>query len=415
MTNTPLASMLRRGALIVAFSSVLCGIAFLRDFNYSLYDACDHGVYLTSRTENSIINSTENAIINPTENAIATPTAIQVRPCRIWIDVQSYDEGMSKWRHSIPQLMALANILNATLVEPCMTKGRLKACKTKFKKAPLSQIFNMTHYYINNKTDQVPLLASYGVFQQSLTHRSVHVKVDDQKKDKASLMQKILDLIDSYVLSNDQDVDHVVINLSSYRMDKNKSWEPLPSLVDFHAQHELRLDQVMSRANLTDGNYGVIHWRAEIAPLDYMECAQEIVQLRKLMKNTTMMNSTTKFILMSSLNSDPENMWKGSRNKANKDKESFRALEMLVRDQNFLKLDTLLTPQEKRDLVDPGVLAIYDLILAARAASFATCARNHCEHKRCSKCNYVGGFASYTVEYRKSRGRPNDFICWDNT
>lgn len=46
----------------------------------------------------------------------------------VWIDVNKYGEGISNWRKTVSMLLGLANMLNATLIEPCMRNGRLKKC-----------------------------------------------------------------------------------------------------------------------------------------------------------------------------------------------------------------------------------------------------------------------------------------------
>jgi hypothetical protein len=48
-------------------------------------------------------------------------------PLRL-IDVRSFAEGMSSNRHSIAELLALASVAHAVLVEPCFRHGRLGVC-----------------------------------------------------------------------------------------------------------------------------------------------------------------------------------------------------------------------------------------------------------------------------------------------
>lgn len=64
---------------------------------------------------------------------------------QLWIHVQEYGEGISKWRYSVPQLIAFAKVINATLVEPCMKRGRLSSCD-KFESVRLSEFYDVYGY-----------------------------------------------------------------------------------------------------------------------------------------------------------------------------------------------------------------------------------------------------------------------------
>lgn len=101
-------------------------------------------------------------------------------------------------------------------------------------------------------------------------------------------------------------------------------------------------------------------------------------------------------------------MWAGAGNMT-RNTTAFQALKMLIHDI-VLKLDTLLDQEEKSNTPDPGVLAIYDVILAAKYGRFLTCTRA-CGDEVCAQCNHHGIFMNYAVEYRKSQGKMSD-ICW---
>lgn len=71
---------------------------------------------------------------------------VKLQPSRhIWIDAISYAEGIAGWKTSLLELLYLAQALNATLVEPCMTLGRLGSCGDKFN-IPVSDLFDLEEY-----------------------------------------------------------------------------------------------------------------------------------------------------------------------------------------------------------------------------------------------------------------------------
>ena len=91
-----------------------------------------------------------------------------------------------------------------------------------------------------------------------------------------------------------------------------------------------------------------------------------------------------------------------------------------MRDNGFLKVDGLLKETDHK-IQDPGILAIYDLILASKAKNFASCARHGkvgCDSKHarniCEKCNHVGKFGALAVTLRRQLSHPPDstWECW---
>jgi hypothetical protein len=61
-------------------------------------------------------------------------------------------------------------------------------------------------------------------------------------------------------------------------------------------------DSVLRRSGVSDDNYATIHWRADLADTDYLECARAIVGVREEMKLPT---NTTVFLMLS-LMTDPK-------------------------------------------------------------------------------------------------------------
>jgi hypothetical protein len=130
--------------------------------------------------------------------------------------------------------------------------------------------------------------------------------------------------------------------------------------------------------------------------MDFMQCARAVTEARPIMLREMMTNANAttkqrvssqhKFVLMSSLNEDEDMMWLGLKQSIfNRTKsQSQRALHYLLHGNGFIKIDGLLVIQDKETAYDdPGMLAIYDLIIASKANNFATCARGG--KKGCNK------------------------------
>ena len=163
---------------------------------------------------------------------------------------------------------------------------------------------------------------------------------------------------------------------------------------------------VLAKANILH-SYSIIHWRAEKKGLDYAACAKSILDAKQNMAaaiqnmddgNT---NQDHPVLLMSSLDKDITKMWNGDI-QLRKGGDPAEALDFLEKN-GLVKFDNLL--KESNVVVrDPGMYAIYDLVLAASSRSFATCARGpECtdlQNSVCNRCNYIGKFAQLAVDLR---------------
>jgi hypothetical protein len=199
--------------------------------------------------------------------------------------------------------------------------------------------------------------------------------------------------------------------------------------------------------------FGVLHWRAELERLDYVECAQGLIRARKFMIQSSQQqqqqhssSSTTNivpatnsedmpFILMSSLSLDESIEWNGARRHST-NTTARQALQMLLGRQDsdvvdddyyyynknnkkpkpFLKLENAFLPSSK--FPDKVYYPIIDLIVAQRASMFGTCTKTcHRKHNGrgypmgsnrlptgrgyCTSCNYVGKFAELSLRLRE--------------
>ena len=100
----------------------------------------------------------------------------KVQPKQIsnWIDVIKYAEFIEGWKTSFEELLQLARLLNATLVEPCMNNGRLASCAKMG--VPLSDIFDLA----SEMAPVTPLVASYDEYKKLVQH-------EEQKKYKVCI------------------------------------------------------------------------------------------------------------------------------------------------------------------------------------------------------------------------------------
>lgn len=343
----------------------------------------------------------------------------QLNHPRIWIHISiGFGEGISKWRHSVPQLLGFAKLLNATLVEPCMKSGRLVSCNNE-RNVTLSYVFSDTDkYMIPTSHNYAPLMATYDEFRQHLQHKNAsEVKFCLHKgscADTVNYFQQplpILHNISQYALGN----NNLVINIPYYWVDAfqvkgTNTIKPEPSFGTFRRQHHDKVTEFLLRANIKDDEYAMIHWRGEVNGMDYMKCSENIIKSRKKMTKSSA--SPLPFLLMSSLNQDLDNMWGGAKQMAlTANNTSLETLKIL-HEAGFLKLEDLMTEEEKKTLPDFGILAVYELILAARGRRFATCTRRNCHRHACQKCNYPGGFSEFVVDYRQSEGGKSSDTCW---
>ena len=189
----------------------------------------------------------------------------------------------------------------------------------------------------------------------------------------------------------------------------------------FHPKHIQTVEDVLRKSNITDDNFSAIHWRAEKRGMDYAECAKAVLYAKHALQQKSLAHngqekSNHQFVLMSSLNKDTDLMWDGSKIISGANKAAQQALNFLVQDNGFLKIDDLL--EKVNNVHDPGMLAVYDLILAKKAKSFATCARdkgfgcNNATGSICELCNHVGKFGKLALELRRNSPKDSSWACW---
>ena len=357
----------------------------------------------------------------------------------IWIDVVSYAEGIAGWKTSLLELLYLARWLNGTLVEPCMKSGRLGSCGDSFT-IPVSEIFDLVDYMKPSDVREFPLLASFESYQKALDDDPESVAgmvklciVNDPRLDMGRCSTDSIRIGNmtrngmQYILEKSKE-GHFVLHVEDYwrgslsKLGQRfgttfpKSGEFERRMLPFHSKHIHFVDDLLKRANITMNNFSAIHWRAEKEGMDFMRCAKAVndvkrIMLKRMTNNTAMTEeeeSRHRFVLLSSLNEDSDKMWLGSKVIADNDKESVQnALTYLLRDNGFIKIDDLLD-NDHSQLLDPGMLAVYDLIIATKANNFASCARHgqigctELAKKLCEECSHVGKFGHLATLIRKN-------------
>lgn len=347
---------------------------------------------------------------------------------RAWIDVEKYSEGFNQWRQSVGQLLALARATNATFVEPCIVNGRLTSCREANAVHPrLSDVFVVDHFLAPSADGAFPVMATEVQFDHIMQRRPT---AEVQRHEAVGYPgDTAMDCYDGRRVSGlGPDCDPLrafgaalqhnstktkILAFTVYRAGAVKFFggktlkEPTLTL---HPKHDAAVNALLHRAKLTGRDFGVIHWRAEKKTADYVRCAELIVKTRDLMNDSN--GTGVPFFLMSSINIDPEKRWISWQVR---DKTIPVAIQSL-RDHEFLLLDDLAAVNGSRygigGRVDLIYLAIWDLLLAEKAATFATCTRGcEKENEPCAQCNVLGAYAERAIEHRRTKGK-DSFKCW---
>ena len=362
----------------------------------------------------------------------ALETSIQTLPVsgphKLYLYIPSWMEGMSSWMISLSEVLVLAKQLNATFVEPCISNGRLGSCQHGERngtrpKLRLSQVLDlerMQQYHAD--------IVTYDEYERAITaldsdeptvvslclhHFSPHPKCDG-----APLLYgapRIPQLRTAQALSQNATTVLQIQQYSKYGLRKSK-WinDEEADMVKVNylglsPQHLERVSVLLERMGIHhDEPFSVIHWCAELPNLDYLACADQILQARDVImeQRQLQLQPAQPFILMSSLNTNADYMWKGAKLLA-ENSTSGQALQKLL-DHGFLKLDQVI---DYTTLEDPMMLAVYDLILALKATEFVTCARG-CQDSACAACNWLGSFAGLAVSMRRDVGNKSSTQCW---
>jgi len=347
------------------------------------------------------------------------------------------------------ELLKLARAINGnvTIVEPCMINGRLDSCRPgKHKGIPVSKVFDLSGA-MQSLDHHCPLMASYDKYQAHLrfnNDETVPGQIKDticvsNKFSRCSEGAKSIGKIDKVGFQRSiANSTLTVLQLENYwRMESIGNLRKLFGVkqikapfnqLSFHPNHIQTVEEVLQKANIADKNFSLIHWRAEKAGMNFRECAKAVLNAKRTLLKKRFQDNDTEgggnhsFLLLTSLNKNAEMMWSGSRQIAKTSSTSnntaLAALNYLMEEQGFLKFDELMG---NRSIEDPGMLAVYDLIVATKSKDFASCARDKghgCSDvstQMCEKCNHVGKFGGLAISLRDSSDmhtKDSSWGCW---
>jgi hypothetical protein len=326
---------------------------------------------------------------------------------------------MASWRISLAEILMIAKKLNATVVEPCILRGRLRACDEYT--ARLNQVYDLSklrEFYsrIVSYEDYQSMVAAESPILVPMCLQNPHGNPPLKKAcgNATNIFKSEVNAPLEKALEPN-DVPRV-IHIHYYRQGgfhKTKvggetlvNFDETGQIIDkyfaFKRQHYDIADYLLQLMGISNtSSFDVIHWRAEKPDINYDHCATKILQVREAMGNKTT-------VLMSSINHQVDMQWytPGSYNQSH----AIRSLDRLL-DSGFHKLDQVLD-KVKNMIPDQIVLPVWDQIIAQKARRFATCTKG-CGRKKhfCDDCNFLGNFAQTAVDLRKKSGKSSD-ECW---
>ena len=356
----------------------------------------------------------------------------------LFLHVQSWREGMSGWKRSLANIIVMSQKLNATLVEPGIENGRLVVQGNiwltevlqelsapmmiplhEFQALNISTVFEMC-------LDKC-LAPQKGVCKKRKASRPCGTIPSDYKKpisfnlsaavETSSTQRAVLRIHklwkDSLIKMGIEMGNGDVIKLHD-----DDASNQIRHKFQFHPSLFRLADSALQLMGFGNSDeFGIIHWRAELPNMDYMECAKSIVQTKENMLSAASSRSNAappRFLLVSSLSvasntttaSHPL-FWGGAQALSN-NSTAQQALQYLLGQGDLAKVDQVFKALDIRDWI---IAAVLDLILAQKSVMFATCT-NKC--KDCLKCNHAGSFAWTAISMRKENRNSSvgSYPCW---
>lgn len=365
-----------------------------------------------------ITESNFSSSIHGSEGMLLTALGETSRPS-LWIHVEEFSEGMSSWRIGFAEILALAKKLNATLVEPCIQRGRLVSCQNRLRCVRLGHLYDMdklrqVHQHIVSFEDYQKMLAV-----QKPTIFDTCFARQGGNPSPAVLCQAIPNLYGSKkVRVLEKAIAHdgaAVVRLQYYRKGglQMAKWAGSQNLVplkrvnrildenfEFRKEHYTKVDSILRAMGISNTTpFDVIHWRAEVPRINYDMCTERILKAKHLLSP----KNETPLILMSSLNLMSNFQW-GDR--LFRQQSANQGLRRLI-DAGVRKIDQV-KGLKMTDIVD---LAAWDQIMALRSRRFTTCGRSCDKSHFCAACNYRGNFAQFAIDSRTKRGKESH-DCW---
>lgn len=379
----------------------------------------------------------------------------------LWIYGSTWHGEIPQWHESLAKVLSMAESLNAVFVKPAISGTKLVRCDEEGLGTllELSEVYNHTLL-----VDHYPKLASCAQYRKAINQLTLPKIFDicldstggtgvgcslklgsdsgschglhecpaldraiDYSQQNPSTMV-LVQLHDIWSSSLHPQLSRVVRTKQGV-MTRKFSTPLLTSFEDFanvrlvfaspqfaHLEQALVRNMGAASAESEPLAFGVVHWRAGKKHLENSECARDVVVASEAMG----LPSGTPFFLLSSLSEAWAN--NGSVEEAAAAFSTDEALTFLLDEHGFLSTKRLLP-----NLGDPIHYLVLDLLLAERAASFATCLEA-CQRRSyhfCSPCNNDAAsreFTEFALHRRSlfqipppqssSSSSPDTLACW---
>lgn len=336
----------------------------------------------------------------------------------LWIEVNEFAEGMASWRLALAEIVLVAKQVNATLVEPCILAGRLRACR-EGASYRLGQVYDLNvlrefHPHMVSYSYYEEVMASGHkpkIFPMCMAHPSGSPPAGLVCGDATSMYQMERNTVLEEALGEKSGVIRILYyRKGAFAKTKLRGREllrprPIKRVLtthfEFHQEHYRTVDRLLVLMGITSPIFDVVHWRAEgqQGPMDYEMCADSVIQARR-----TINNETVPTVLISSLNRMPNLQWATFFLQ----RLAGSSLQRLL-DADFRKIDQV--SQADNQIPDMVALGVWDQIMAQKAREFVTCSKSCGKNNPCSRCNYQGNFGEMAIDLRSREGK-SSHKCW---
>lgn len=316
--------------------------------------------------------------------------------------------------------------------------GRLVSCATPYEgdgsPVPVSEILDMTRELRHGPRGEPPTMALYGDYVrrtrelgEGMVARHFHVCLKASQPDCPEPYTARITGDMTASSKNENEISTYTIYTCWWgrcALELNKLFlrtmsrdSTLPRVqITIHPQIYETVRNVLAGANIEPEHYSLVHWRGESKSMDYIKCAETVVNIKDNIANNMIRRQDHPVLVMTSLNEDISKQWNGELIKGIGSNGSPKeALDILDR-AGLIRFDKLLQGANI-NVPDPGMLVIYDLILAEMSRIFTTCSHgpggepggkgkglapgcSEEQNRICHDCNYFGKFARLAMDMR---------------
>jgi len=377
----------------------------------------------------------------------------------LFIYGHEWREGVANWLITMSELFLVAKQINATVVLPCIRKGRLIPCAPRndprakgdwnhrftdvfqldlihkfhphfIQEEEFQQILNQHPSYKEFKFCHIRQ-SQFGGNMAQPRNRCEEGAFRYGHRNTTNLLLEQATSEAYHIAQSSGTHGPIVMNMTKYdkwgwRQTLFNRKHIVPGGVKYTQQFKFEyfpfqerystfVDQLLDEVGIVNHDYVVVQWRAELDNMDYLECAKHIVTVRDLVKKRNRggakgITKDTKFILMSSLSTDESIVWESTVWQESTKGEAQNALHYLLDEHGFLKLDSLLAKHKKaaKDQID---YSIWDILLAVKAKDYVFCDQNCEDDSICAQCGHRGEFPRFAMKLRDDVNRTST-MCW---